>query len=269
MALDAAELFRQLGASRDQTAVAEPLMRALARALEAVGQPGEPPRLPAPAEAIDPTTLVRRVQTQRLLLVLIGRLQAEATAPPPTPPVRSWTQALNELNTPLDTVDVPPFVPLRERLAQRLNRWHRGVLADAQGFDQLDDDGRHRLRKHIKRLRYAAEFAASVFDEASVRRYLKGLRALQERLGTLNDVAVGIALYSAEAPHDTRALFALGWLASQREAALTACRPDLNRFIAQPRFWRGKDGQASKGSKADKGGKSDKRSKATRAPRAG
>ncbi len=241
MALDAAELFRQLGASRDQAAVAEPLMRALARALEAVGQPGEPPRLPVSAEAIDPTTLVRRAQTQRLLLTLIGRLQGGEPTPPPAPPMRSWTQALNGLHTPLDTVDAPPVVPLRERLAQRLNRWHRGVLADAQGFDQLDDEGRHRLRKHIKRLRYAAEFSASVFDEASVRRYLKGLRALQERLGTLNDVAVGIALYSAEAPHDTRALFALGWLASQREAALTACRPDLARFMAQPRFWRGKD----------------------------
>ncbi len=240
MALEAAELFRQLGAARDQTAVAEPLMRALARALEAVGQPGEPPRLPAPVEAIDPTTLVRRVPTQLLLLMLIGRLQAEAPAPP-APPVRSWTQSLSELATPLDSVDTPPVLPLRERLAQRLNRWHRGVLADAQGFDQLDDEGRHRLRKHIKRLRYAAEFAASVFDEASVRQYLKGLRALQERLGTLNDVAVGIALYSAEAPHDTRALFALGWLASQREAALTACQPDLARFMAQPRFWRGKE----------------------------
>jgi inorganic triphosphatase YgiF len=240
MALDAAELFGQLGASRDQAAVAEPLMLALARALEAVGQPGEPPRLPAPAEVIDPTTLVRRAQTQRLLLMLIGRLQADVPTPP-APPVRSWSQALGELTTPLDTVETPPELPLRERLAQRLNRWHRGVLADAKGFEQLDDEGRHRLRKHIKRLRYAAEFSASVFDAASVRQYLKGLRALQERLGTLNDVAVGIALYSAAAPHDARALFALGWLAAQREAALTACRPDLQRFIKLSRFWRGKD----------------------------
>ncbi len=264
MAVDAAELFRQLGAARDQSAVAEPLMRALARALDAVGQPGEPPQLPPSAEAIGPTVLVRRVQTQRLLLMLIGRLQGGEPTPARTPTGRSWTQALNELNTPLDAVDPPAELPLRERLAQRLNRWHRGVLADAQGFDQLDDEGRHRLRKHIKRLRYAAEFSASVFDEASVRRYLKGLRALQERLGTLNDVAVGIALYSAEAPHDTRALFALGWLASQREAALTACQPDLARFIAQPRFWRVKDDEAAK---TGKGPKADKRSKAKRASR--
>jgi CHAD domain-containing protein len=132
-------------------------------------------------------------------------------------------------------------VGLRERLAQRLNRWHRGVVADAQSFDLLDDEGRHRLRKHIKRLRYAVEFCTSLFDEAEVQSYLKGLRTLQERLGALNDVAVGIALYSAAAPHDTRALFALGWLAAQREAALAACRPNLKRFLKLPRFWRGKD----------------------------
>ena len=82
------------------------------------------------------------------------------------------------------------------------------------------------------------EFSAGVFDAREVRRYLQGLRALQERLGIVNDVAVGIALYSAAAPADARALFALGWLASQRERALQACRPELKRFLAMPRFWR-------------------------------
>ena len=71
-----------------------------------------------------------------------------------------------------------------------------------------------------------------------MRGYLKSLRALQERLGTVNDVAVGIALYSAAAPADVRALFALGWLASQRERALAACKPDLKRFVGSVRFWR-------------------------------
>ena len=91
----------------------------------AVGQPGEPPRLPMSAEAIDPTTLVRRVQTQRLLLALIGRLQAAAPAPP-TAPARAWTQALSELTTPLDTTDTPPELPLRERLIDAV----QAVLAE-------------------------------------------------------------------------------------------------------------------------------------------
>jgi CHAD domain-containing protein len=178
-----------------------------------------------------------------LLLAQIGRLQGDA----PKQPGRAAASGLSvgsatqSGHTRLDQVASPLQRPLRERLAQRLNRWHRGVVADAQSFDLLDDEGRHRLRKHIKRLRYAVEFCTSLFDEAEVQSYLKGLRTLQERLGTLNDVAVGIALYSAAANHDTRALFALGWLAAQREAALAACRPNLKRFLKLPRFWRGKD----------------------------
>jgi len=257
LSVDAAELFRQLGAARDQEAVAGPLLLALKRALEAVGQPGEAPALPAGEVAAEPAALVRRVQTQRLLLALIGRLQGGV--PARNARVSAWGTSVSAVthsgHTPLDQIDAPSELPLRERLAQRLNRWHRGVVADAQSFDLLDDEGRHRLRKHIKRLRYAAEFCASVFDEAAVQSYLKGLRALQERLGTLNDVAVGISLYSAAAPHDTRALFALGWLAAQRERALRACRPDLQRFIEQPRFWRGKAGKADKDGKGGKGRK--------------
>jgi CHAD domain-containing protein len=112
------------------------------------------------------------------------------------------------------------------------------VRRDAKRFDTLDDAGRHQLRKRIKRLRYASEFARSLFDDTQVRAYLKALRALQERLGAVNDVAVGIALYSAAAPSDARALFALGWLASQRERSLSACRPELERFIELRCFWR-------------------------------
>ena len=236
LAADAATLFRQLGQARDRAAVAEPLAIELARALRAVGQPGEAPQLPASGEAVDPTLLVRHISAQRLMLNLMSRVQAgEPTA---APAVSARTAALRQVTASPEGVAPEPLLSLRERLAQRLNRWHRQVVADAERFDALDDSGRHLLRKRIKRLRYAAEFSASAFDDRAVRRYLKGLRALQERLGTVNDVAVGIALYSAAAPTDARALFALGWLAAQRERALKACRPDLKRFVGLTRFWR-------------------------------
>lgn len=225
LAADAAALFRQLGQARDRDAVAGPLAIELARALAAVGQPGEPPALPSSGDEIDPAVLVRHASVQRLMLNLIARVQGQEPAVAPAVAAPDVAE---------------PAVPLklRERLARRLNRWHRQVVVDAKRFDALDDEGRHRLRKHIKRLRYAVEFSAAVFDARAVLRYLQGLRALQERLGTLNDVAVGIALYSAAAPSDARALFALGWLAAQREQALKACRPDLKRFVRLPRFWR-------------------------------
>ncbi|MDL2338481.1 MAG: CHAD domain-containing protein, partial [Pseudomonadota bacterium] len=234
---DAATLFRQLGEARDRAAVAEPLLIELARALAAIGQPGEPPPLPASGAEVDPTVLVRHGSAQRLMLNLISRVDS-AGQPAMALAVSARTAWVPHLTAPRDDSAAEPELALRERLAQRLNRWHRQVVADAERFDGLDDDGRHRLRKRIKRLRYATEFSASVFNERRVRRYLKTLRALQERLGVLNDVAVGIELYSAAAPADARALFALGWLAAQRERALNACRPDLKRFVESARFWR-------------------------------
>ena len=229
LSVDAATLFRQLGQARDRAAVAEPLAIELARALAAVGQSGEPPRLPAAGDEVDPTLLVRQPAAQRLMLNLISRVQGADPAP---------GSVVQPAVAGPDAIATGPSWPLRQRLAKRLNCWHRQVQVDAQAFDTLDDEGRHRLRKRIKRLRYAAEFSSSLFDERAVRGYLKSLRALQERLGTVNDVAVGIALYAAAAPADARALFALGWLASQRERALAACKPDLKRFATSARFWR-------------------------------
>ena len=232
LAVDAATLFRQLGASRDRAAVAEPLAIELVRALAAVGQSGEPPRLPASGDEVDVTVLVRQPAAQRLMLNLMSRVQGGETALAP------GASAVQPVTTGPNAIAPEPSLPLRQRIAKRLERWHRQVQVDARAFDSLDDEGRHRLRKRIKRLRYAVEFSASLFDERAVRSYLKTLRALQERLGTVNDVAVGIALYAAAVPADARALFALGWLASQRERALAACRPDLKRFVAAACFWR-------------------------------
>ena len=238
LATEAANLFRQLGAARDQAAVAEPLLVELTGALAAVGLPGDAPRLPAAPSADDPATLVRQPGVQRLLLDLIARTEGVAAlGRAPTPTTLAWAQALEQV-TADDKADRPTPVALREQVALRLDRWHRQVRRDAKRFDTLDDAGRHQLRKRIKRLRYASEFARSLFDDTQVRAYLKALRALQERLGAVNDVAVGIALYSAAAPSDARALFALGWLASQRERSLSACRPELERFIELRCFWR-------------------------------
>ncbi|MDO9315807.1 MAG: CHAD domain-containing protein [Burkholderiaceae bacterium] len=236
LSADAASLFRQLGEARDRDAVSGPLAIELARALVAVGQAGDPPSLPASGAEIDPAVLVRHGSVQRLMLNLIARVHS---VPPAVATGVSGRAAVEQPLSASPAAERPEApLTLRKRLALRLNRWHRQILVDAERFDSLDDEGRHRLRKHIKRLRYAAEFSARVFDERSVRRYLKGLRALQERLGTVNDVAVGVALFSAAAPTDARALFALGWLAAQRERALLACRPDLKRFVVQTRFWR-------------------------------
>jgi inorganic triphosphatase YgiF len=210
----AAEFFRQLSASRDQAAVGGPLVLKLADALRAIGLTLElPPRAPGDAPA-SPETIVRSSGAQALLLELLAHTQAAPAAAIAGEPA------------------------LREQLADRLERWHRQVVRDAKRFAELDDLARHELRKRAKRLRYGADFAASLFDRRAVRRYLKTMRAMQDRLGALIDTMVGLADYTARASTDPAALFAVGWLAAERDRLAKDCEPVLKDFRRAKRFWK-------------------------------
>ena len=230
--------FRQLGAARDQAAIAGPMSEALQQALHSVGLDLEAPRLPAASEAVDPVLCSRCAPAQHLLLdLLMATHLPMGVAEPggqgtgsPEGEVAADRKDGNDRNDRNDR-------HLRELLSRRLNRWHRDVVADVARFATLDETQRHRLRKRAKRLRYAAEFAASLFPDRAVKRYLKPLRALQVLLGDLNDVALAIhgyqALSSAEGP-----LFALGWLAARRDGLLASSAPVLEAFARARRFWR-------------------------------
>lgn len=213
----AAALFRALGAARDLAAVGVPLQQELRSALAAVGLQVDPPQLPGGADTPDPVVLVRDGAVQGLLLDLFAAVQ------------------------PRDA-DAASSAPgdLRERVAARLNRWHKQLAADAKRFAELDDAARHRVRKRAKRLRYATEFVAGLYGDKAVRRYLAPLRELQERLGALNDVNVALAAFRAGPvpPGDAGVPFALGWLAARREVRLAQALPALKRFADAKRFWR-------------------------------
>lgn len=219
-------LFRALGASRDQAAVGGPLQRALRDALAAVGLAFDAPALPAADDATDPTRRVRARDAQALLIDLFEMVQPGAGAPASDAPDGRTAGA--------------DAAPLRPRLADRLNRWHRQISADAGRFATLDDAARHRLRKRAKRLRYAVEFSGALFGAKAVRRYLEPLRELQERLGALNDVNVALAAFRAveNAACGPGVVFTLGWLAARRDARIAEAVPALQRFAKAKRFWR-------------------------------
>jgi CHAD domain-containing protein len=211
-------LFRCLSAARDQAAVTQPLERTLARVAAGIGMGYEAPVAAAPADAPDapsPEEAVRSAAAQALLLNLLARVHDES-APPAT-----------------------DAAALRDELSRRLNGWHRKVIADAKRFAELDDTGRHTLRKRAKRLRYAAEFMSALYRPRDVRRYLKPLRALQDLLGQLTDTMVALAAYRASVSTDAHAWFALGWLAARREQLLADCLPALAAFGKVKRFWKG------------------------------
>jgi len=213
----ASALFRALGVARDQLVVDSAFATELGHALESIGAE------PAPARArradTSSTGLLRSEAAQRLLLGLVeASIERE--------PERQEGGG-----------GVAP-VPLAARLARPLKRWHKQAVADAKRFAELDDAQRHRLRKRIKRLRYAVEFSAGLFERKAVRSYLKPLRALQERLGAISDVIVAIDALRGTAERDTHAWFALGWLSARRAALIEQAGAELKAFAKAEVFWR-------------------------------
>lgn len=210
----AAALFRALGVARDQLVVDTAFAAELGRALEDVGAE------PAPARAqranASSAELLRSETTQRLLL---GLIEASVEREP-------------------DEQSGAAPVPLVAHLTRPLRRWHKQAVADAKRFGELDDTQRHRLRKRIKRLRYAVEFSAGLFERKAVRRYLKPLRALQERLGAISDVIVAIDALRGTSGRDAHAWFALGWLSARRAALIEQAGAELKAFAKSEVFWR-------------------------------
>uniref|UniRef100_UPI0005B98FEE CHAD domain-containing protein n=1 Tax=Pseudacidovorax intermedius TaxID=433924 RepID=UPI0005B98FEE len=125
-------------------------------------------------------------------------------------------------------------------LRHRLRRLHRQSLRDAERFDQLDDDQRHRTRKRLKRLRYLAEFVAPLLDAGRTARYLDQLRPAQDALGLFNDQVTARRLYEQAAEQDAHAWFAIGWLAAQQPRTAKKAGKALRRLADAPKFWKGR-----------------------------
>lgn len=217
LAEGAAALFRSLGAARDADVLRASFGPALDAALQAAGLEGLAAALPVPELPASAADAVRAASAQRFLLDLIAAGLEPAKA------------------------EEADEAPLRERLARRIGRWHRRAARDAAGYAGLDDAGRHALRKRIKRLRYAVEFSAALFPARDVRRYLLPLKALQERLGEINDMVVALEVIGAARARDGRDLrlaFALGWLAARRDALQVQAVPALKAFAKVGKFWK-------------------------------
>ncbi len=118
----------------------------------------------------------------------------------------------------------------RRKVARRLERWHRRIVADWKAFDVLEEEAMHALRKRIKRQRYAVEFFAPVLRRRTVDQYLKPLAVVQERMGELNDLFVARSRYQAILASDQAAWFALGWLAARIVEVRAMARPELGRL---------------------------------------
>jgi inorganic triphosphatase YgiF len=73
-----------------------------------------------------------------------------------------------------------------------LDRERRKLKKHGRALAKIDDEERHEARKDAKKLRYAAEFFATLFDDKRGarrhKRFTAAMAALQDELGTLNDL---------------------------------------------------------------------------------
>jgi triphosphatase len=83
--------------------------------------------------------------------------------------------------------------PVSDFAARALARLLRKAVKAGRGLRRLDTAARHAFRIRIKKLRYGAEFFLPVIEHAPRRRgerMLETIKALQNSLGGLNDLAV-------------------------------------------------------------------------------
>jgi triphosphatase len=154
-----------------------------------------------------------------------------------------WMTTDDELIAALRRRNATDFA--RDELARRVQR----VSKRASKLARLDACRRHKLRIAIKKLRYASEFFATLFDNRKARKRLRRfellLKKLQDCLGALNDIAIHQKIADEVVGcHDAgqQLAFAIGLVSGLeqsrieplREAAMRAA----DRFVDLRPFWK-------------------------------
>lgn len=140
----------------------------------------------------------------------------------------------------LDTEETRSM-PVRTFAGRALSRFRRKVKEGGRNMRHMDDEARHELRKDAKKLRYAADFFARLFDgkrgKAHEQNFIVALEAVQEELGALNDLATVPHILDRLGVADDPEAPAL--LAGGTKKALIAAAADAHdNLIDARRYWR-------------------------------
>ncbi|MEO8346341.1 MAG: CYTH and CHAD domain-containing protein [Betaproteobacteria bacterium] len=119
-----------------------------------------------------------------------------------------------------------------------LKRRHRALLALGSDLAHAAPETRHAARLAAKKLRYATEFFAPLFEKKRARSYRRALAVLQEELGAWNDAAVAVQLAGelAGAASPAAAAFS-GWAAAQGSSRSSALCAAWDGFSHARAFW--------------------------------
>lgn len=133
-----------------------------------------------------------------------------------------------------------------EFAASRLEKRYRKVRKKGRTALEGDSTARHELRLEMKKLRYAAEFFASLFDPKRAKTVSKAAARLQDLLGYTNDYAVCIKQLDALVVLENESVMPgivkaagtiVGWHGAEMVHANHKAEDAWNRFLDAGRFW--------------------------------
>ncbi|HEX5364679.1 MAG TPA: CHAD domain-containing protein [Gallionella sp.] len=133
----------------------------------------------------------------------------------------------------------------RDFATRQLRKRFRRLASSAEHLDEFDAGRLHALRICAKKLRYSAEFFASLYGKRKPGAFLAALGEVQDVLGQINDVAVAHRLLDdlAAAPelsrHQEAIALAKGWIAHGLAHQLGMLHKTVRRFNEQAVFWEG------------------------------
>lgn len=132
-----------------------------------------------------------------------------------------------------------PSPHLRDFAAAALARRRRRLRRPGRNIAGLEPPVLHAIRIQAKRLRYAAELFAPLWDDAAARRCIRRMTAVQEQLGQLNDASVAAELMARLGPagRGRAGGIVLGFVAARSDGARRKVgRAWRKAYKAEP-FW--------------------------------
>ena len=125
-----------------------------------------------------------------------------------------------------------------------LDRCLRQAEKRARHFAQQSAAKRHSLRIALKKLRYAGELLATLYDHDAAKLFIQRLKRLQDDLGDANDVQVGAEIVASLAPPERRLTGIahagrrmLDWHEHRLAKNEHELRRHLDELLTAPRFW--------------------------------
>jgi len=125
-----------------------------------------------------------------------------------------------------------------------LTKHYKQLRQAGESLLTLSSEERHVTRIAAKKLRYAAEFFASLYSSTKSQSFIRNLTQLQDQLGILNDITITHKLlhqligscYESEV-NEALHIFA-GWNACNAIHSLAGMDKVWRKFVSQKPFWR-------------------------------